>query len=62
MINYSDSQAWREGLNLPGQDDGDDEPVDGDSLAKDDADQVLGLDSNQEYQLYIITFGIGLGS
>ena len=32
------------GLDLAGEHDGDDEAVDGDSLAEDDRDQVLGLD------------------
>ena len=38
---------WRVSFDLSSQDDGDDEAVDGDGLAEDDWDPVLGLDSRR---------------
>ena len=40
----SDSCKLKSDLNLSGEHDGNDQPVDGNSLAKDDRDQILSLD------------------
>ena len=40
----SDSCKLKSYLNLSGEHDGNDQPVDGNSLAKDDRDQILSLD------------------